>query len=214
MFNQDLLFQTLFFCRFSEYKHQCSVFPRTVDWAYYPSEPPSDFWCAGFHFVKGKVFAYNVMIYSDKDWDNPKLLDVTDTFVKLQEYYHPYHIVWIMEMVIKKYYRENVLVENHYLHFKHHNENFTPKKRYGTEKHRERETKYIDRNGHKVQGLWNRILFSAATNELFLNSFQRFQKQRFDSKHYIWHVRDEISRASHERKLSLDLQRCKKTTNK
>ena len=135
----------------------------------------------GLIFRDNFVGAYNIIIYQKKDWDRPIYLNVFETFQKLLKYYNVYHAALILKHSLCKYERENVLVENNYLHFKYYDRNILPRLNYNATKHRGREGKFIDWNGNGHQREWDNILLSTCIKESYINYFGQFRHQRPDS---------------------------------
>ena len=132
----------------------------------------------GFLIDGNSVKVYNIIIWDNNNWNIEEYLDISKLLIKLQEHYNLLHCFTILKYCLTKYYRENVLTENHILFFKYYDKRFKHKCTYEATKHRGRERKYIKSYRNANNTAWDRILYQSATKEVFNNHFGQYKRER------------------------------------
>lgn len=211
-FPQYKLQEALYKCVDDIVRRKCSLYAPSQEITSLVREKKFSY--NGFIFEDGFVYSYNLMIYDDRDWDNPELLDVTAVCMELLNHYNVLHAIDVLSFCMKKYYRENLLTENNYLHFKYYDRQYKQKRRHATEKHRNRQGKHISSDGNEVLGLWHSILLQAATKDVLVNAFREYKTQRFSDLYFLWNTQPIFSRISHKQHLSQGVRRRSKKSNK
>lgn len=143
----------------------------------------------GLIFRDNYVGVYNIQMYNVKNWDKPYYYNAFDLFQELTKYYNVYHAALILSLEVGDWKKDNVLLEQNYLHFKYYDRQILPRLNYNATKHRNREGKFIDSHKSGVQtlqesknkkgrgNLYN-ILYQSCTKEDFYLHFRQFRNQR------------------------------------